>query len=222
MSSFAKTLRALWKNRSGVAIVEFALATPVVLSVSLAGLELTNFTLAKMRVSQLALHVADNGSRIGTNSLLTDPQISETQINDLITGANLQSGNLGLLARGRVIISSLEPDPSNSGKYYIHWQRCKGLKNVTSSYGTQGTNNMTAMGPTARQVTAPTGSGVIYVEIVYDYKPLVFTRLVPSSTIREVAAMTVRDRRDFNGNSGVGVYNTEGATASACNVYSAT
>lgn len=224
--------RRLRRETGGMAVVEFALALPIVLSIVLGGLELTNFTIAKMRMSQLALQLADNGSRIGTNSLLTDPQISESQINDLLTGANLQSGSLGLFARGRVIISSLEPDPNNTGKYYIHWQRCKGLKNVASSYGqvgvTSGANkgvNMNGMGPTTpvnRQVTAPTGGGVIYVEIQYDYKPLVLARLAPTGTIREVSAMTVRDKRAFGGNGGTGIYNLEGATPSVCSTFSAT
>jgi Flp pilus assembly pilin Flp len=224
--------RRLRADGSGMAVVEFALALPIVLSVVLAGLELTNFTIAKMRMSQLALQLADNGSRIGTNSLLTDPQISESQINDMLTGANLQSGGLTLFARGRIIISSLEPDPSNTGKYYIHWQRCRGAKNVQSSYGKVGVTsgvdkgvNMTGMGPTTpvnRQVTAPTGGGVIYIEIQYDYKPLVFQRLAPANTIREIAAMTVRDKRDFNGNLGTGIYNVEAATISSCSTFSAT
>lgn len=223
-------LRRLRGETSGMAIVEFALALPIVLSVVLGGLELTNFTIAKMRMSQLALQLADNGSRIGTNSLLTDPQISESQINDMLTGANLQSGSLGLFARGRIIISSLEPDPNNAGKYYIHWQRCRGAKNVQSSYGRvgvtsgvdQGVNMTGGMGPTNRKVTAPTGGGVIYIEIQYDYKPLVLARLAPTSTIKEIAAMTVRDKRDFSGNGGVGIYNVEAATASSCSTFSAT
>lgn len=221
MTRLAHISARLRRDRSGLAAVELGLAMPILLAVVLAGLEIANFTVTKMRVSQLALHVADNGSRIGTASLLTDPQISETQINDLLTGANLQSGALGLLTRGRVIISSLEPDPAHSGKYYIHWQRCKGARNSPSSYGVQGAANLAGMGPAGRQVTAPAGSGVIYVEIAYDYRPLVFARLAPTSTIREVAAMTVRDKRDFNGNGGTGIYNNEGATAAACNVFSA-
>lgn len=215
-------LARLARDTGGLAVIEFALSTPIVLAVVLSGLELTSYTIAKMRMSQLALHIADNGSRIGAESLLTDPQISETQINDLLTGANLQAASLGLFANGRVIVSSLEPDPSNTGRFYIHWQRCKGAKNVSSSYGTQGTNNMTAMGPAGRQVTAPTNGGVIYVEIVYDYQPLVFERLVPNKTIREVAAMTVRDDRDYDGNGGTGIYNTEAATPASCSTFSAT
>lgn len=214
-----RMLKRLGRNEHGLAMVEFALATPFMLGIVLAGLELTSFTMTKMRMSQLALHVADNASRIGSNSLLTAPQISETQINDLITGANLQSGSMGLLANGRVIISSLEPDTINAGKNMIRWQRCKGARSFTSSYGTQGSNNMTGMGPAGRQITAPPNGGVIYVEISYTYRPLVLARLVPSTTIHEVAAMTVRGDRDYSGNGGVGIYNSEAATVAACNVF---
>jgi hypothetical protein len=223
LRNFRDRLRDLAGNASGVAMVELAVATPVFMAVTLSGIELTNFAIAKMRISQLALHVADNGSRIGMKTMLTgDPQISEAQINDVLTGANLQSRSLALLTNGRVIMSSLEPDAAHSGKYMIHWQRCKGLKNANSSYGVQGTNNMTNMGPAGRQVVAPSGSGVIYVEIFYDYHPLVSGRLVSGTTIHEVAAMTVRDRRDFSGNGGTGVYNNEGVTAANCTTYSAT
>ena len=209
-------LGGLLNATSGVAALEFALTLPIILTIFLSGAELTNFTITKLRVSQIALHVADNGSRIGTASLLTSPQISETQINDLLVGANLQAGSLDLLGRGKVIVSSLEPDSAHSGKYMIRWQRCYGNKVFPSSYGAQGANNFAAMGPAGRQVTAPTGSGVIYVEVSYNYKPLISAQLVPTTVLHDVAAMTVRDDRDFAGNSGVGVYNAEHVTASTC------
>ena len=79
------------------------------------GLELTNYVSTKMRISQIALHVADNGSRIGIDSLIAKPRITEAQINDLLIGANMQSGGLDIQASGRIILSSVEPDPNNAG-----------------------------------------------------------------------------------------------------------
>jgi Flp pilus assembly protein TadG len=214
----AALLARLGRDASGLAAVEFALTSPIVLTMFLSGAELTNFTITKMRVSQIALHVADNGSRIGTDSLLTNPQISEAQINDLLIGANLQGGNLNLQARGRLIVSSVEPvaNPNTTNRYKIHWQRCYGNKVYPSSYGNQGATNLTAVGPAGRQVTVPDGTAVIYVEIAYDYPPLISARLVPTTVIHDVAAMVVRDTRDLNGNSGTGVYNNEHVTASSC------
>lgn len=210
----------LCRDLSGLAAVEFALAAPVVLAIFLSGAEITNFAITKMRLSQTALHVADNASRIGTDSLLTAPQISEKQINDLLIGANMQAGSLDLAGRGRVIISSLEPmaDPNTTGRFKIHWQRCYGAKSFPSSYGVAGDTNLTGMGPTGQRATAPEGGGVIFVEIAYDYEPLFSDRLIPNRTIHEIAAMTVRDDRDYQGPAPDygGIYNSEGVTASTC------
>lgn len=219
-----RRLRALRKDSSGIALVEFAAAAPFMLGIFLTATEITNYTIVKMRVSQIALQIADNGSRIGKDSLLTDPQISELDINDLLTGAGAQASGLGLYATGRVIVSSLEPvaNPNTTNKFKIRWQRCRGLKNVQSSYGLQGDTNLANMGPADRPVTTPDDAGVIYVQVIYDYQPLFSASLVPRITFNEVAAMTVRAKRDYNGNGGVGIYNNEGATPSSCNIFSAT
>ena len=208
----------LVRNESGLAAVEFALTAPIVMAMFLAGAEVTNYAITKLRISQIALHVADNASRIGTNSLLTSPQISETQINDLLIGANLQAGALSLSTRGRVILSSLEPvaNPNTTSRFRIRWQRCFGGKSYPSSYGVQGDTNKTNMGPTGQAVTAPDSGGVMFVEVAYDYRPLISARFVPTTVIKDIAAMTVRDDRDYAGNGGTGIYNSENAIPSSC------
>lgn len=57
---------------------------------------------------------------------------------------------------------------------------------------------------------------MIFVEVAYDYEPLISDRFLPSSQIRDIAAMTVRDDRDFGGNGEIGIYNSEGVTPSTC------
>ncbi len=218
MMRLRSLLARLRGNSSGVAAVEYALTAPIVLTLFLSGAELTNYTIAKLRVSQIALHVADNGSRIGTDSPLSLKQISETEINDLLTGAKLQAGTLNLQGRGRVIVSSLEQMASpNQTKFYVHWQRCYGNKVWPSSYGDQGASMLTYFGPAGKQVTSvPSGGAVIYVEVAYDYKPLISARLIPTTVLKDVATMVVRDDRDLSGNGNTGVYNTEHVTASSC------
>ena len=135
MSSGSNSLRLLgrlpWFRRDirAIAFVEFALSLPLFTMVMMGGIEIANFVTTKMRVSQLALHVADHIARIGTGSQLAAKTISEKQINDVLTGAGLQADRLNLYTRGRVIISSLEPDTVNttSGnkRYKIAWQRCQ-------------------------------------------------------------------------------------------------
>lgn len=218
MRPLAASLHRLRGDSSGLAAVEFALTSPIILAMFLSGAELTNYAITKLRISQIALHVADNASRIGTNSLLTAPQISETQINDLLIGANLQAGALSLSTRGRVIVSSLEPvaNPNTTTKFKIRWQRCYGGKTYASSYGVQGDTNKNNMGPVGQTVTTPDDTAVMFVEVAYDYQPLISSRLVPTTVIKDIAAMTVRDNRDYAGNGETGVYNNEGATPSTC------
>jgi hypothetical protein len=216
---FLKRLRG---DQDGVAMVEFAYSLIVIVPLVMGGIELANYVTTKMRVSQMALHVADNASRIGIDSLLAKPRITEAQINDLMIGADLQGGNLDLVTNGRVILSSVEPMPSpDDDKYMIRWQRCYGNMTWNSSFGVAGDDELDAVGPAGEQVKAPQDTGVMFVEIAYTYSPLFVTQtLFPDLTIRDTAAMVVRDDRDYEGpledGEHVGVYNTEGVTPSTC------
>lgn len=208
--------RSLRADTSGLALLEFAFSLPILLLLSLTGAELTNYIITRMRISQLSLHLADNAARIGTGSQLQAKTISEADINDLLTGAGLQASELELFTRGRVILSSLEPDPANTGKYRIRWQRCRGAKTVqVSAYGTAGTNNLNGMGKTGRLAIAPANGATMYVEVYYEYRPIFQASLAPNGNFREEASMMVRDRRDTTGGTN-GVYQVSGVTASTC------
>jgi Flp pilus assembly protein TadG len=199
------------RDTSGVALLEFALTLPVLLLLSLTGAELTNYITTKMRVSQISLHLADNAARIGSGTQLAIKTITEADINDLFIGANMQSGELDMKTNGRIILSSVEEDSAHAGKYKIGWQRCYGSKTHASTYGVAGANNLTGVGPAGRQVVAPVGGAAMFVEVYYEYQPLVRTSLAPSSNFVEIASMMVRDRRDLTQ-----VYAVAGVTASTC------
>lgn len=220
LRSLAGATGRLGDDNQGVALLEFALTLPVLLLLSLTGAELTNYITTKMRISQIALHLSDNAARLGSGTQLSLKTVNESDINDLFVGANLQSGELALLTNGRIIMSSVEVDPNNSGKYRIRWQRCKGAKVRTSSYGVAGAVNLTGMGPAGRQTVAPTDGAAMFVEVYYEYQPLVKSSLAPSANMTEIASMMVRDRRDLAGGTN-GVYPVTGVTASSCSTYSA-
>lgn len=233
------SLRNLWRDNTGNMIVEFAFAAPILMVLTVGGLELTNYAITKMRIQQLALQVADNASRIGEGSLLTALKIYEQNINDVFAGAEAQASGLNIygnyieqtggtnttVGKGRIIISSLEPtaNPNNANTYKIGWQRCKGnLTTYTPQYGTLGQPsgvNMVGMGPTGRQITAPAGSAIMFVEIRYRYEPLfnipfqreIFGSNMIYQNIDAVSAMMVRDDRDVTQ-----VYPTAGVTAANC------
>jgi hypothetical protein len=218
------------KNQSGLALLEFAFSLPVFLTMSLAGAELTNYITTRMRVSQVALQLADNAARIGSGAPIASKTITEADINDLLTGAGLQAGELDLYVQGRVIISSLEPDPivGHEGKFMIRWQRCRGIVPHPSSYGKEDDNNLSGIGPGNKAVPPPNGVAM-FAEVFYNYRPIIKTSLAPA-TIRETASMMVRDRRDTSDDSKnadgtvnnasthpKGVYKVNGVTPSKCN-----
>jgi hypothetical protein len=139
-----------------------------------------------------------------------------------------------LTTYGRVTISSLEnvQQSYDTGPVQrIHWQRCIGQKATAtyqSTYGTTtssagstatvanaGTATPTGMGDTGSKVNAPSGGGVIFVEINYEYQPVFGSLFVSKSRLHYVASFMVRDRRDFSQ-----IYNpAPTATASTCNLY---
>ena len=197
MSAWKRLARA----RSGVAAVEMALGLPVVLTLGMWGAELGSLAITHMRVSQLAMQIADNGSRIGDVSMLESLKIYEGDINDILSGANVQSGNLDLFEHGRVVISSLEVVPSTADTQYIHWQRCKGKRDYQSTYGPEGTGtdgSLGGMGPAGEEVTAAKDDAVIFVEIEYAYQPLISDTFVGDPVIRTTATFNVRDDRDLS------------------------
>jgi hypothetical protein len=190
-----RAMRRLLRNRSGVAMTEFALGAPFLLMAGLWGTEVANYALANMKVGQLAVHIADNASRVGDISTLKNRKIYESDINDVIVGAQVQAGSLNLYDNGRVIISSLEVN--GSGEQYIHWQRCRGARNVPSNYGDQGDILADGMGPEDEEVIAQEGEAVIFVEIQYTYQPMIWGQAFASREIRSIASFTVRDSRDL-------------------------
>ncbi|NJR79042.1 TadE/TadG family type IV pilus assembly protein [Sphingomonas corticis] len=209
-----RSARRLARDRGGIAMIEFALVFPLFLLFMLGAVELTNFITVKLRVSQLALQIADNAARIGAGSPLAAKQISEADINDLFTGAQLASTQLDLLKNGRVILSDLEPqaNPNTAGRYKIVWQRCFGTRTAyASSYGRQGDQNLTGIGPTGRQATAQDDNATMFVEVRYRYAPIISTSWTPVFDLREIASMAVRDRRDLTR-----VYNNERVAAATC------
>ena len=193
-----RNFRRLPGNTSGVAMTEFALGAPFLLMAGLWGIELANFALANMKVSQLALHIADNASRIGDTSTLQNRKIYESDLNDVIFGAQIQGGKaIGLYDNGRVFISSVEVN-AESTTQYIHWQRCRGVKNVTSSYGNEGDSLGTkGIGPLGDEVVAQPGDAVIFVQVNYTYQPMIAGKFFPNRDIHAIASFTVRDSRDL-------------------------
>ena len=196
------------------------------MGLGITGIELGNATRQATKISQIASSVADNLSRAKQAVPLGLPQLREHDINDAFKGAILQSGDPNILQNGRIIVSSLQQNAG--GGQWIAWQRCKGVLNIASAYGTEGTgktvNTFAGMGAASNRVTAPAGVAIIFVEFTYNYQYMIVKNLLPIQPFKEELAYYVRDDRDMSGGTDVnGVYNpSPAATSSKCNLYSAT
>lgn len=227
MSAWPALVRRFIRDDSGVALVEFAISMPLLLTIGLMGAEVAHYGMANLRVNQIAMLTADSAGRVRDS-------IDEKDVNDLMIGAKKIGTGIDFADNGRIILSSLEPN--TAGTYqWIRWQRCSGAKNIDSSYGfplnssgfaikdattstSQTKSTMTAMGPTGNQIAASSGSAVMFVEVVYDYQPIVSSFWLGPRVIRYTAAFNVRQRTDQAIKNAANLVN---ADKSACNVFTA-
>jgi Flp pilus assembly pilin Flp len=198
-------------DERGVAFVEFALIAPVLLFLILGGLEVVNYALAQLKVNQIAMTVADNAGRVTTG-------IDEANVYEVFAGANVIGQSMDFQSKGRIVLSSLQDNEQKGGKHgqMINWQRCWGDLATPPAYGAEGAgrkDNSLAqgMGATGNKITSIPGTAVMFVEVSYDYQPLISKTIVPvSGTIRRESAFNVRGRQNNN------ISNAQGLKVQAC------
>ena len=154
-----------------------------------------------MRLSQAALTLANNASRLGqTETSAISVQVRESDVLTVFRGMETQTANINLKDNGRVILSSLERN--SSGGQYIHWQRCYGAQKDASLYGKEGTGAsgtaFPGMGPPTREVRASTGDSIMFVEITYRYQSIFGDMFIKDRSIRAEAAYNSRDNRQLS------------------------
>tara|TARA_R110000850_G_scaffold28479_3_gene79604 strand:+ start:2340 stop:3008 length:669 start_codon:yes stop_codon:yes gene_type:complete len=190
-------LARLKNDTGGLALIEFAMTLPLFLTLALGGIELANLASAHMRVSQLAMTVADNAARV-------DPSIDESDIEEIFAGATLLGGKIDFNEHGRIILSSLQTNGmtgSDAGQM-INWQRCMGDLGEPSQYGVEGAGRTDSslaagIGATGQKIYASPSTAIMFVEVVYDYQQLVPGDLFRRE-IRYETAFNVRSRDTFD------------------------
>ncbi len=217
LSRARRVLAGLKSNTSGVAMVEFAFSAPIVLALGLLGTETANFTITHMQMSQLAMQVADNASRVGEADVLVARRVFEDDINESLIGGEKLGDPFDIYGQGRVVISSLQQNAD--GGQWIAWQRCRGAKNYVSKYGGEGTGSsgtsFAGMGEPGNIITSSAGTAVIFVEVSYTYEPITPVDFFGDTEIEYTAAFNIRDSRDLTG-----LFNTDPPEpVSACNVF---
>ncbi|HEX7881548.1 MAG TPA: hypothetical protein VF499_02285 [Afipia sp.] len=198
VASVARVSGRLARDRSANSLIEFAYSLPIFVTMGMYGTELANMAMTSMQVSQVAMALADNSSRLGqTDNSAVLPSITDPMVNSVTSGAMKQGSTINFQANGRVILSSLEVNASN--RQYIHWQRCKGNFSKTSNYGplNYGASGTAITGLGKNNIAAPAGAAVMFVEAYYSYKSLFGNMFVKNAVISQEAAFLIRDRRDL-------------------------
>ena len=207
----------LVEDTSGLAMLEFAFTAPVMLLIGMAGMETANLAVAHLQVSQIAMLVADNASRVRES-------IDEADIREIFTGADLTGDAIDFSPNARIILSNLEVNgrSGSSAGQWIRWQRCYGGNtSYGSSYGSENDGRYDSslaagIGPTGNKIKASPSTAVNFAEVVYDYKPLISDRFFGDTVIRYESAFVARERDDHALKNASSIPNNE---LWKCNVY---
>jgi hypothetical protein len=203
---FARTLslfHRLRRDDRAVSTIEFAMILPLFIGLGLTGVEYAYMSTVNMQVSQTAISLADNASRLGqTDNSSVTPTVTEADIDAVMSGALEQGTSFDLEENGRLILSSLEYDDV-TGRQYIHWQRCRGDLDRASAYGDDGDNNglastqIVGVGSSTDLIQATSGSAVMIAEIYYEYDGIISGTVGDTAEFRQEAIFAIRDDRNL-------------------------
>jgi len=214
-----ETIGNLKRDTSGVAFVEFAFAAPMFLSLGLMGTETAYYVITHMQVSQIAMQVADNASRVGEADVLEEKKVFEDDISEVFVGAEKLGIDIDLFDNGRIVLSSLQTNAQ--GGQWIAWQRCRGQKKHTSSHGVEGDGetgtSFAGMGANTTKIKASSGTAVMFVEISYTYESLTPFNFLEGNEIDYTAAFNIRDSRDLTKLHGA----DDGQAVASCSTFTA-
>ncbi len=185
----------------GVAHLEFALTLPLPCTIIYGVIQWASMAYVKNQVQSLAAIMADNASRMRQGDGLGAAKVRESDILEVIAGANLQTSSIAASNRRRFIISSLEQN-ANGGQW-IHWQRCIGNALYASSF-LEGLNESGTAFPGAEingvTITAPPGSAVMLAEVTIDYIPPISIPIlgIDARRFTSIAASPIRGSRNLS------------------------
>jgi Flp pilus assembly protein TadG len=212
-------LQRLRHDRSGLAFIEFAYTLPILIPLTIFGLEAANLALVNMRVSQIATMVADNAARVRD-------RIDESDINNIMLGAKLSGDSISLLERGRIVIASAEDNTATTADLTdakVVWQRCDGVYNPGTTTTAEGGVYAGGVGKAGNKIIATANAPIVFVEIYYQVPLLVpgmsTVMFGDNRSIRYSSAFIIRDRNDQVMKNSSGLSASNKAT---CDLYNAT
>jgi Flp pilus assembly pilin Flp len=159
-------LRKLWRDKSGVSAIEFALLLPVLVALLIGSLEVTFKIWSTQKVEKLAVTLAD--------VIAQSQEVTTNDLESLISSVDKIMEPFPFGDDGTVFISSVYlPQPEEGeelGEPIVNWQR--------RFPATGGLTAESEVGPAGADATLPADfdlnerENVIVAEIFYKYKPV--------------------------------------------------
>jgi hypothetical protein len=163
----------LVSNRSGVAMLEFALSLPLFLGFVLTAIEMANYVMANNRTQRLASMVADLVAQSGVGNV----GVSEGQIYDLFSAVDLTARPFDIRNHGRLVITSVkgtDENNDNTVENRILWQRFDGA--YIGGTPVLGCHQASPFARLPRNRMLPLNEILFHVQVTYEYQPI-FSRM---------------------------------------------
>lgn len=152
--------------------MEFALAAPVLILLSIGGSDFVIYLLLQQKLQNAAFSVADLAAR--------DKTLSVNQLNSIFTSVRHVSQPFDFKSNGRAIVTGISATSTNNPRVY--WQRGGAGDYATAS----------RVGSVGKAATIPQGLSIaanetiIAAEIFYSYEPM-FGLVLPPQVIHRTA-----------------------------------
>ncbi|MDP6805037.1 MAG: pilus assembly protein [Rhodospirillales bacterium] len=164
-------LRAVAGDRRGAIALELAMAIPVIVLLVLSGIEITRFLLLNQKIERASATMADLVSQ--------SEGLSEGALGNLFAAATHVVAPYDIVSDGRILVSSLA---GGDGGATVLWQRTFGTASGVSTIGTEGGPASLPAGFILR-----TGEAAIVAEVLFDYRPAFFDRVLEPSELHAFA-----------------------------------
>jgi hypothetical protein len=160
---------ALGRSIGGATALEFALASPILIMLMLASVELGRFVILNQKLDRVAVSMADLVARAET--------ISESELDDIFIAAAQVAQPFPIADLGRAIVSSVV-NPDGDGAE-IAWQRTGiGTLSEPSKLGSEGGSATLPSDFDVRE-----GETAIVSEIFFEFEPFLSELIVPPQTV---------------------------------------
>ncbi len=175
-----KRLRSrLKRDTRGVAMVDFALMTPLLVALTMGGIEIGRFALLNQKLSRVATNTSDLVSQA---EFLTEDDVAQVFVASEFSMKPFQLGGDGLI----IVTSVSTGDDPNDPQ--INWQRSGGGAAIIGSQ--IGSPGGPATLPNGYQMKA--NRNIIISEVYYNYAPFLFSGATSPRTLEHFAVYRPR------------------------------